>query len=49
MQSQIFDDCLKVNIYGHTEPQFVPKLLLHFSVRELHTSLVSDPVDGELK
>ena len=32
-----------------TEPQLVPKLLLQVSVRELHTSLVSDPNDGGLK
>ena len=32
-----------------TEPQLVPKLLLHVSVRELHNSLVSDPNDGGLK
>ena len=33
----------------HIEPQLVPKLLLHVSVRELHNSLVSDPNDGGLK
>ena len=32
-----------------TEPQLVPKLLLHESIRELHNSLVSDPNDGSLK
>ena len=32
-----------------TEPQLVPKLLLHVSVRELHNSLVSDPNNGGLK
>ena len=46
VQSPIVNDCLKVNIDGHTEPQLVSKLLLHVSVRELHNSLVSDPVDG---
>ena len=49
VQSPIVNDCLKVNIDGHTEPQLVSKLLLHVSVRELHNSLVSDPVDGGLK
>ena len=33
----------------HTEPQIVPKLSLHVSVRELHNSLVSDPNDGGIK
>ena len=28
----IFNDCLKVNIDDHTEPQLVPKLLLNVSV-----------------
>ena len=28
VQSPIVNDCLKVNIDGHTEPQLVPKLLL---------------------
>ena len=32
VQSPIFNDCLKVNIDGHTEPQLVPKLLLRFYV-----------------
>ena len=31
--SPIFNDCLKVNIDGHSEPQLVPKLLLRVSVR----------------
>ena len=29
--------------YDQIEPQLVPKLLLHVSVRELHNSLVSYP------
>ena len=49
VQSPIFNDCLKVNIDGHTRPQVVPKLLLLLSVREVHNSLVSDPLDGGLK
>ena len=49
VQSPIFNDCLKVNIDGHTEPKIVPKLLLQVSVRELHNSLGSDSVDGVLK
>ena len=32
-----------------TEPQLVPKILLHVSSRELHNSLVSDPDDSGLK
>ena len=40
---------MKVYIDGHTEPQLVPKLLLKFSIWELHNILVSDPVDGGLK
>ena len=31
------------------EPQLVPKHLPQVSVRELHNSLVSDPIDGGLK
>ena len=49
VQSPILNDCLKVNIDGHTEPQLVPKLLLQVSTRELHNSLVSDTEDGRLK
>ena len=33
VQSPIVNDCLKVKMYGYTEPQLVPKLLLHVSVR----------------
>ena len=32
-----------------TEPQLVPKLLLHVSIRELHNSLVIDTNDCGLK
>ena len=49
VQSPIVNDCLKVKIDGHTEPQLVPKLLLQVSVRELHNNLVSDTEDGGLK
>ena len=49
VQSQIFNDFLKVNIDGHTELQLFPKLLLQVSVSELHNRIVSDPVDGGLK
>ena len=49
MQSPVFNDYLKLNIDGHTIPQFFPKLLLWVYVRELHSSLVSDPEDGVLK
>ena len=49
VQSQISNYCIKVLLDDHTEPQLVPKLLLHMSVRELHNSLVSDPNDGGFK
>ena len=49
VQSPILNDSLKVNIDGHTEPQLVPKLLLQVSIRELHNSLVIDPIDGGIK
>ena len=48
-QSPISNDCLKVVLDDHTEPQLVPKFLLQVSVRELHNSLVSDPNDCGLK
>ena len=49
VQSPIFNDCLKVNIDGHTRPQIFPKLLLQVSIREIHNSLVSDPEYGGLR
>ena len=49
VQSPISNYCLKVMLDDKTEPQLVPKLLPHVSVRELHNSLVSDPNDGGLK
>ena len=49
VQSPIFNDCLKVKIDGHTEPQLVPKLLLQVSVRELHNNFVRDKYNGGLK
>ena len=49
VQSPIANDCLELNIDGHTEPQLVPKLLLLVSVREIHKILVSDTDDGGLK
>ena len=36
-------------LYDQTEPQLVPELLLHVSIRELHNILVSDTNDGGLK
>ena len=33
VQSPNVNDFLKVKIDGHTEPQLVPKLLLHVSIR----------------
>ena len=49
VQSPIANDCLKVKIYGYTEPQLVPKLVLHVSVRELHNNLVSSTKYGGFK
>ena len=49
VQSLISNDCLKVMLDDQIEPQLVPKLLLHVSVRELHNRLVSDPNDGGIK
>ena len=49
VKSQIVNDYMKVKIDGHTEPQLVPKSLLHVSVRETHNHLVSDAYNGGLK
>ena len=49
VQSPISNDCLKVMFDDQTEPQLVPKLLLHVYLRELHKSLVSDTNYGGLK
>ena len=49
MQSPIANYCLKLKFNGYTEPQPVPKLLAHVSVRELHKNNVSSTKDGGLK
>ena len=49
MKSPVFNYCLKVILDYQIEPQIVPKLLLHVSVRELHNSLVIDTKYGGLK
>ena len=49
VQSPIGNDCLKVKIDGHTEPQLVPKLLFQVSVREIHNNLVSSTIYSGLK
>ena len=49
VQSQIVNDCLKLNIDGHTEPQLVPKRLLQVSIRELHNNLVISTICGGIK
>ena len=49
MQSPISNDCLKLKVDGYTEPQLVPKILFHVSVRELHNNIVSATKDGGLK
>ena len=38
-----------MKIDGYTEPQLVPKMLFHVSIRELHKNLVLGTKDGELK
>ena len=47
--SLLSNDCLKLKIDGYTEPQLVPNILLHVSVRELHKNLVSATKYGVLK
>ena len=49
LQSPTVNDCLKVKIDGHAEPQLVPKLLVKVSVRELHNNLVSATIYGGMK
>ena len=49
VRSPIFNDCMKVNIDGHTEPQLVPEFLLRVSVQELHNRLVSDTENCGIK
>ena len=41
VQYSISNDCLKLSIDGHYEPQLVTKFLLQVSVRELHNIMVS--------
>ena len=42
VQSPIINNFLKVKMNGYTEPQFVPKLSLQVSIRELYNNLLSD-------
>ena len=49
VQYPISNNCLKVYIDGHSEPQLVPICLLQLSVRELRNSTVSLPEDGGFK
>ena len=49
VQSPIVDDCLKVKIDGHTEPQLVPDFLFQVSIRELYNNIVSNTDNGRLK
>ena len=46
---QIANNCLKVSIGGHSEPQLVSKFLPQVSAQELHNSMVSPPEEGVLK
>ena len=41
VRSTIVNDCLKVKIYGHAEPQLVTKKIFQVSFREIHSNLVS--------
>ena len=49
VQSPVFNNCLKVNIDGHKEPQIVPKLLQQVFVIKTNNILVSDPLYVRLK
>ena len=49
LKSPIINDCLKVKIDGHIEPQLVPNFLLQVSVRELHKIFVSIADNDGLK
>ena len=49
VQPPIVNDFPKMEIYGYTEPQLVPRTLLQVSVRELHKNLISATKYGGLK
>ena len=49
MKSPVVNDCLKLKIDGHTEPQLVPKLIFHVSIREHYKNLVSDTDNDGIK
>ena len=49
VQPPIVNDCMKVSIDGHTEPQLFPKLLIQVSFRELHNNLGSDTDNGGIQ
>ena len=49
VQLPIFNYCLRVKIYGHTELQLVPKLLFQFYASKLHNNIVSNTYNGGLK
>ena len=49
VQSPIVNNSLKVETDVYTEPQLVPKLLLHVSVREYDNNIVSATKYGGLK
>ena len=49
MQYPIANDCFKVSIDDHSEPQLVSKLLLRVPVWELHNIMASPPKEGGLK
>ena len=48
VQSPIYNDCLKVSIYCHSETQLVPKHLHQVSARELRNSMVGPLEEGGL-
>ena len=49
VQYPIANDCLKVYIDGHSEPQVLTELLLQVSVQELHNSMAIPPEEGGIK
>ena len=49
VQSQIFNDCLKIIFGDQIVLQMVPKLLHQVFVRKLHNTFVGDPNDGGIQ
>ena len=49
LQSTVDNGCLKLYIYGHSEPHLVPRFLLKVSAQEIPNIMVSPPEEGVLK